>query len=268
MIKGIDEELVAAAWDGNAVTWTEHVRAGFDRYRELFTWPAFVGLLPEGRGLEVIDLGCGEGENTRRIARLGARMTGVDLSPRMIAAAREVEASEPLGISYESGSFARLEGFADASFDAAVSTMALMDNPNLADAFRAAYRVLRPGGTLTFSVLHPCFMTTGAGWLRDQDDRETHLTVADYFSDTPDIEHWRFSKAPHDTVAGTEPFTVPRFRHRLADYVNGLADAGFRIEQLMEPRPGEEEAMSHPWLRRWRRHAALVLMIRSRRPAE
>ncbi len=40
------------------------------------------------------DLGCGEGTNTRLIARRGARMTGIDLSPQMIAAARAEEQRE------------------------------------------------------------------------------------------------------------------------------------------------------------------------------
>lgn len=265
----MDEDLVAAAWDGNAATWAAHVRAGYDLYRELFTWPAFLELLP-GDGLAgsaVVDLGCGEGENTRRLARLGVRMTGVDISAGMIAAARGAEAAAPLGIRYEVGSISRLDGFPDASFDAAVSTMALMDGPDLAGAFRAAHRVLRPGGSLTFSVLHPCFMAPGfAGWSRDREGRETHLAVGGYFSQAPDVERWRFSKAPTEVAAGVEPFTVPRFPHLLSDYVNGLVGAGFRVERLVEPRPSEAAAVEHPWLRRWREHAALVLLVRAAKP--
>ena len=78
---------MAAAWDANAAIWVEHVRAGYDRYRELFTLPAFLASVPDLSGLEVIDLGCGEGSNTRALARRGARMTGLDLSSRMIVAA-------------------------------------------------------------------------------------------------------------------------------------------------------------------------------------
>jgi SAM-dependent methyltransferase len=262
------ENLVAAAWDGNAAAWTEQVRAGYDKYRELFTWPAFLRLLPHGlAGSRIIDLGCGEGENTRRLARLGARMTGVDLSARMIAAAREAESRDPLGIRYEVGSFTRLDGFPDGSFDAAVSTMALMDSPDLAGAFQAAYRVLRPGASLTFSVLHPCFITPDLAWLRDEEGRETHLAIGSYFSRTPDVERWRFSKAPAAVAARTEPFTVPRFPHLLSDYVNGLVGAGFRIERLVEPRPDEATAAEHPWLRRWRDQAAFVLLMQATKPS-
>ena len=255
----LGEDEVAAAWDANAATWVAHVRAGYDRYRELFTLPAFLAFVPDLAGLEVIDLGCGEGRNTRALARRGARMTGVDLSPEMIAAARASEAKEPLGIVYREGSFTRLDGCADMSFDAAVSTMALMDSPDFAAAARATYRVLRPGGGFWFSVLHPCFVTPGLQWLRDAAGNETGLTVAGYFSDQPYLEHWRFSKAPETSSA--EPFRTPRFPRRLEDYVDGLCAAGFRITRIAEPRPTAAVCRAHPWFARWTRHAALILLI-------
>lgn len=258
MVPEDDDIDVAAAWDANAATWTGQVRAGYDRYRELFTLPAFLEFIPSLAGLRVIDLGCGEGHNTRVLARRGAAMTGVDISERMIAAARAADAEERLGIAYHVASFARLEPFEDQSFDAAVSTMALMDSPGFADTARAAFRVLRPGGGLYFSVLHPCFITPGISWRRDETGRETHLQVADYFSDRVYVERWRFKAAE---VAQAEPFVTPRFGPRLEDYINGLCAAGFRIARLAEPRPSAEQCASHPWLGRWRRHAALILLI-------
>jgi SAM-dependent methyltransferase len=254
-----DDIDVGAAWSANAATWTAHVRAGYDRYRELFTLPAFIEFIPSLSGLQVLDLGCGEGHNTRVLARLGAAMTGVDIAERMIAAARTAEAEERLGIVYHVASFTRLEHLEDESFDAAVSTMALMDSPGFADAAHAVFRVLRSGGGLYFSVLHPCFITPGLSWHRDQAGRETHLLTADYFSDRSYVERWRFSKAPEALQA--EPFVVPRFGPRLEDYINGLCDAGFRITRCVEPRPTAEQSKLHPWLDRWRKHAALVLFV-------
>ena len=64
-------------------------------------------------------------------------MTGVDISPRMVELARQEEAREPLGIRYEVESSAELRSFADNSFDAAVSTMALMDTPDFPGVARA-----------------------------------------------------------------------------------------------------------------------------------
>ncbi|WP_353640824.1 methyltransferase domain-containing protein [Mesorhizobium sp. WSM2239] len=80
---------VAARWNENANQWTRDVGDGYDVYRDRFTFPAFQDFLPPLGGLEIIDFGCGEGTNTRRLARMGARLTGVDISERLIDYARQ-----------------------------------------------------------------------------------------------------------------------------------------------------------------------------------
>ncbi len=255
----LDDAAVASAWNRNADRWTDDVRAGFDLYRELYTLPAFEAFMPPIEGRRVIDLGCGEGSNTRRFARLGARMTGVDLSDGLIVRAREEERREPLGIRYELCSYARLDGFTADSFDCALSTMTLMDGADFEQAMREVHRVLTPGGDLCFSVLHPCFMTRAFEWLRSADGAYTGLHVGHYFDKTPFVEHWRFSKRPDKDAV--QPFEVPRFPRTLSDFVNAVCDAGFRITKMAEPRPDEAVARAHDWLARWHQHAPLVLFI-------
>lgn len=259
----LDEAAVAAAWNRNASLWTQEVRSGFDFYRELYTLPAFLDFMPDIAGRQVVDLGCGEGSNTRRFAQLGGRMSGIDLSPEMIGHARRKEAEDPLGIAYEIGSFNELSPFADGQFDGALSTMALMDGPDLPAALRAAFRVLKPGGFLCFSVLHPCFITPATRWLTDEEGAHVGLRVGRYFEKTPFVEYWRFGRRPHTTELQpyAEPFEVPRFPRTLSDYVNALSEAGFRIVKFEEPRPNEDMARRHGWLNRWYQHAPLVLFV-------
>jgi SAM-dependent methyltransferase len=251
----IGDVEVAAAWDENASAWAAEVRAGHDRTHELFTSPRFMEFIPDLTGRSVIDLGCGEGRNTRSLARRGARVTGVDISPRMIELALLEEAREPLGIRYEVESSAELRSFADGTFDVAVSTMALMDTPDFAAVARAAFRVTRPGGGFYFSVLHPCFMGRDSTWGKDGAGRDGRL-VPDYWGDQPYIERWGFDDAP--------PFTIHYFPYRLEDYVNGLCAAGFRIERVQEPRPSAALVEANPelqFLARLRRHSAFVLFV-------
>ncbi len=62
---------VAEYWEANAETWTRHARAGYDIYRDALNTPSFMAMLPPVRGLDGLDIGCGEGSNTRRLAELG-----------------------------------------------------------------------------------------------------------------------------------------------------------------------------------------------------
>ena len=255
----IPEQEVAQYWDENANLWADHVRKGWDAYREHFNNPAFFAFMGDLSGKTVLDAGCGEGYNTRLLARSGARMTGVDISERMIELARQEEQREPLGIRYEVASFSDLGIFNDASFDVVVSSMALMDGPDFEGAAKEIFRVLRPGGELMFSITHPCFMTKGFGWIRDEHGNDVKITVSDYFAREPWVERWRFSKAP--VSESIEPFAVPRFPRTLSDYLNALIEAGFVLKRIEEPRPSQEMCEEHPWLQKWRDHAAIFLYV-------
>ena len=76
-----------------------------------------VRLAGDVHGLEVLDVGCGQGIASRALARAGARVTGTDATPEMLDAARAHDAAEPLGIRYVLADAQRLDGLADAAFD-------------------------------------------------------------------------------------------------------------------------------------------------------
>lgn len=247
----MNDSDVARHWNANAPDWTRAVRAGWDVYREYVNNPAFFGMLPDLAALRVLDVGCGEGTNTRKFADLGAKLVGVDISEAMIAAAREHEADEPRGIEYHLTSGSDLSGFADASFDAVLSTMAMMDMPDHAGCMREVARVLAPGGLLQFSITHPCTMTRLWEWVHDEQGRRRGVLVGDYFSLGPstregDVDEFFFGAAPAAEKATARPFRIPRFFRTLSEYVNTLIETGFRIDRIEEPRAGDEATARCP----------------------
>jgi len=258
----IRESEVAAQWDRNADVWADQVRKRYDIFRVHWNNPAFLEFAGDLSGKTVLDAGCGEGHNTRIFARRGARLTGVDLSARMIEIARGGELRAPLGIRYERASFSDLAIFPAESFDAAISTMALMDGPDFPGAMREIARVLRPGGTFAYSILHPCFATKGMGWIKDDSGRAVKFTVAEYFNDEPWIERWKFGHAPN--ASQVEEFGVPRFDRTLADYINPIVAAGLRLEEIREPRAPESACALHPEaFRKFRDHIPLFFYVRA-----
>jgi SAM-dependent methyltransferase len=258
----IPESEVAAQWDRNADVWADQVRNRWDIFREHWNNPAFLEFAGDLSGKTVLDAGCGEGHNTRIFARRGARMTGVDLSAKMVEFAREEELREPLGIRYELASFGNMPTLAAESFDAVISTMALMDGPDFPSAMREIARLLRPGGTLAYSILHPCFATKGMGWISDASGRAIKFTVADYFNDEAWIERWKFAYAPN--ASQVEEFNTTRFDRTLADYINPTVAAGLRLEEIREPRAPQAACALNPRaFQKFRDHIPLFLYVRA-----
>lgn len=260
-MKDDEEQQVARHWNKNAAQWAKDVRAGFDSYRDHFTLPAFLAVLPSLKGLDVVDFGCGEGSNTRHFASLGAHVTGIDLSEQMLNAARSEEHEHPLGINYRLASFSTCPELGDDSYDAVLSTMALMDGPDFAGAMREAYRILKPGGFLAFSILHPCFITPGLSWIKTQAGETTGLGVARYFEKAGFVEEWKFGDNPNK--AEVEPFAVPRFPRTISYIINAVTSAGFVIQGVDEPMPDERVCIAYPRFRRWRDLAAFLLIVRA-----
>ncbi len=241
----MDSHEVAAHWEKNAEVWTRTSRAGHDVYRDLLNTPAFLAMLPPVAGLTGLDVGCGEGSNTRKLAERGARMTGIDIAPTFVRHAREAEKEDPRGIHYLEADALALP-FADARFDFATAFMSLMDMPDQQRALSEIHRVLRPDGFLQFSILHPCFVPPTRRNVRDEEGAVRAVEVADYFEEMDGrVETWIFSDIPKEERERLEPFNVPRFHRTLSSWVSMLGGAGFVIRQLAEPRASEEAALAN-----------------------
>ena len=260
----MDDVEVGKYWDRNAQSWTALARAGYDVYRDFVNTPAFLEMLPPVNGLTGLDVGCGDGHNTRLLADAGAVMYALDIAPAFLRAAVEHESGASTGVRYLIASGARLP-FTSGSFDFVTAFMSLMDMPNPWLALSEAHRVLRSRGFLQFSITHPCFMTPHRKLLRDANRKEYAVEVGRYFEKIDGrIDQWLFSAAPPRARSGLRPFRIPQFHRTLSDWMNMIADTGFRIERLAEPFADEETAARCPAVRDTR-VVAYFLHVRGRK---
>lgn len=187
---------------------------------------ALLSLLPECAGLVALDAACGTGRYARLLAERGAReVIGVDQSAAMLERARQTSPwtgeTTVVQAPYSRGQAARattmrfVEGdllalpLDDASCDLAVVALALahLETTQLAWAFAELRRVLRPGGVLLMSEMHPFGALTGGRCRFEQDEG-----------------------------AGRQVFHIQTHTHLHEDYLAAADAAGFTLEALREPR--------------------------------
>jgi SAM-dependent methyltransferase len=105
-------------------------------------------------GQSVLDVACGTGVVSVTAARLGARVTSLDLTPELLERARENARIAGVDVQWNEGDVEKLP-FADASFDVVLSQFGHIFAPQPEVAIGEMLRVLKPGGTIAFSTWPP-----------------------------------------------------------------------------------------------------------------
>ena len=158
-VEGLDPQSAYAIWaldyparPHNRLMEIEHV--------------SVTALLPEVRGLIVLDAGCGTGRYLRELESRGARAIGMDLSMPMLAraAAGRVARADIRALPLGAG-----------SLDLVVCGLALGDIAELELALAEIARTLRPGGRVIYSVVHPA--GEAAGWSRSFESAGRRLAI-------------------------------------------------------------------------------------------
>jgi 2-polyprenyl-3-methyl-5-hydroxy-6-metoxy-1,4-benzoquinol methylase len=179
-------EETRSAWNQNAAFWDERMGEGND-FVEVLIWPATERLLELRPGERVLDIACGNGLSSRRLAAMGAHVVAFDFSEEMIAYARERTTQYAERIEYlvlDATDEAALLALGEGRFDAAICNMALFDMAEIKPLMRALARLLRPaqaglrpGGRFVFSVLHPCFNSPHMAHMAEMEDREGDIVT-------------------------------------------------------------------------------------------
>ena len=187
----IEDDDAMKLWDEAAAPFASFVREGKDYHRDELHDPAAFRLIGEVRGSRVLDLACGEGSNTRILARRGVKVVGVDFTAKMIELARQEVAKENLGIVYFVSDAVDLREFPNDGFDFVACFMGFHDIEQYERAVGEVPRVINGSGRFVFFIPHPCFGDvakgdeTIIGWrsnreMQNAEGEPEHLEVMQY----------------------------------------------------------------------------------------
>lgn len=240
-MKKMQHDSSTLAWSAMGDEWFEMAQTEHTRSR--FILPNMIRFMGDVRGLKILDLGCGEGGYSRELTRRGAQLVSIDCSERAIEHAVALAEKENLAIEHHVRNSNDLFDIDSEQFDVVLCSMMLMDCEDFEGTLREVVRVLKPGGRLFASVLHPCFdgnHDTGIGRQGTGVDRQ--VVVMNYFE-------------PKEWVAPLWRGTIPViWRHRtMEDYVKTFLKVGLTIVDLNEPRATDEmaqESVMLSWLQK------------------
>lgn len=229
-------------WDENADVWYEAAQKGYDIWRDYLNTPAFFNMLPDVADLSGLDIGCGDGHNSRLLAQRCKSLVAVDLSDKFIELnKRHVP---PRNLIFQKACATDLP-FPSEHFDFITATMSFMDMAEWDAALAEIYRVLSPTGFLQFSIIHPCFNEHLGQWVKDENGKTDGFLMKNYFEEmVGKIHEWQHIKAPPTM----KKFKIPRFSKPLSRWFNSIIKAGFSLEEIYEPYASDEDIALHPEL--------------------
>ena len=249
-------------WNGIAGMYRAITRIDADdfHYGPLLAGERTLRLLPPLRpGMDALELGCGEGQNSIWLARRGLRCTAIDISEAQLAYARADARAAGLAVAFHRAAIEDYDA-PEASFDLVTSSHAFefLDDP-FAQLARVA-RWLRPGGTLVLSTVHPVY---NGEWVSLENDDGTETWgrfLPNYFHPVADV---REQPDGHGDPIASRAWPI-------SAWFNAIRAAGLALQRLEEPPASPDPAYaSDDWLAAFDECAAIptTLILVARKPA-
>lgn len=229
-----------------------NLRENVDSANNLEEKPAIFSMLHSLEGKNIIDLGCGYGENCRIFSdRQAEFVVGIDISHKMLEIAKSQ--NKAANIEYFNMPMEDI-GLIGRTFDIAVSSLAMHYIKDYDEMMRQIHAILNPGGTFVFSQEHP--LTTapiaGAKWIKNEDGSVDHYRLTDYLRTGERSVSW--------IIDG-----VIKYHRPFSTLINGLVCAGFMIEEIAETAPTLEIIKRLPHYEK-DLHKPNFLIIKAKKP--
>jgi SAM-dependent methyltransferase len=205
-------------WDEHAVWWQEGFTDGADPEYEEQILPLIEQHLGDCR--RVLDVGCGEGQASRRLARHGVDVVGLDPTRSQLALARARAGTPCYARAVAEALPARTGGF-----DGVLMCLVLEHLDPFEPAIHDIARVLEPGGRFLLLLNHPLLQAPGSGWIDDHILEEQYWRVGQYLREETGVE---------DVAPG---IALPFMHRPLSRYVHVMGEAGLLIDDMHEPAP-------------------------------
>lgn len=237
-----------ARWDEVAPFWDDYMGAASNRFHREIVRPKTEELLDVKEGHAVLDLACGNGNFSRRLADLGAKVVAFDYSPVMIQRALARSSDYAGRIDYRVADATSAESLLELGtlqYDRAVANMALHDIADISAIPKTLHAMLKPGGVFVFSIPHPCFQPPGMRKIYETEEingvvmTRNSIQISKYL--TPE---------PCESI-GIRGQPVPHylFHRPLSVYMNLFMRSGFVLDGFEEPsfEPDDKAGEKFDW---------------------
>jgi SAM-dependent methyltransferase len=170
------------------------------------------------RGVRILGLASGGGQQGPLLAAAGATVTVFDNSPLQLERDRDVAAREQLEVATVQGDMRDLSAFADASFDVVLNPVSNVFCPELEPVWRECFRVLKPGGELLCGFVNPDIYIFDGDILDERGELVVRFSLP--YSDTGSLTEEELLALGDSTL---------QFSHTMTEQIGGQIGAGFAI---------------------------------------
>jgi len=231
------------AWDTNAATWDEYMGDEGNSFFNLLCWPVLASFLDVQPDSAILDIACGNGLTSRRLAALGAQVTAFDFSANLIDKAK-TRPNPGSRIDYhvmDATDETQLLSLGERHFDSALSNMALFDMPEIEPLFKALSKLLKPNSVFAFSLMHPAFNNPSVALMAEEwDDGEIKTRYA------VKVSRYMTQFQSSGNALRNQPKPQLYFYRPIKDYLNLAFQYGFILDGFDERSFSSEVPQSAP----------------------